>query len=366
MISKQPDHGRFGPLDAMRGVAAVIVVLHHLANLQLGPVAPRFGHLAVDLFFALSGFVIAFSYDPRFADGLTVRAFMERQVVRLFPLYLIGLALGFATAPLVLDRWATLAQDHGSSQAARLALTALANTVMLPGATHILFPFNHPMWSLLFELWVANLLYALLWPRLTARVLAAALFLAAIALVPAVMHRHSFDEGWDWGGLKFGAVRVLFSFAEGVLLARLRALRPPRRSAPALAIVALSGAALFVPVQGIAAGWYELSCVFVTFPALIWWGAQAKERRPWIGRMLGDTSYALYAIHWPVLVAMSSTSLPKIVAGLSWPAGATLQIATISLLVAVGWAVHTYVDVPVRRWLTARLRRRGPNRTATA
>lgn len=55
---------RFDTLDAMRGVAALIVVVHHAHSLWGRQLVPA-GYLAVDLFFVLSGFVIANAYERK-------------------------------------------------------------------------------------------------------------------------------------------------------------------------------------------------------------------------------------------------------------------------------------------------------------
>ena len=147
-------HGRFGALDGMRGVAAIMVVLLHIGNLGLGPFKPQFGYLAVDLFFALSGFVISYSYDPRLARGMTVGTFMLRRIIRLYPLYLIGSLVGFMTTPIIVNNPA-LVEGLGSPHfRAYLLITGLLNVAFVPGILPMLFPFNTPMWSLFFELWI--------------------------------------------------------------------------------------------------------------------------------------------------------------------------------------------------------------------
>lgn len=65
---------RYLTLDAMRGVAALAVVAFHF-HAHLGGYDPSTGYLAVDLFFVISGFVIALAYDRRFATGMTVLDF---------------------------------------------------------------------------------------------------------------------------------------------------------------------------------------------------------------------------------------------------------------------------------------------------
>ena len=59
---------RFEILDGLRGVAALCVVLYHMVECYPSEIVGAFmthGYMAVDFFFALSGFVIAYAYDDR-------------------------------------------------------------------------------------------------------------------------------------------------------------------------------------------------------------------------------------------------------------------------------------------------------------
>src|SRR3954452_15279534 len=85
-------------LDGLRGIAAIIVVFFHLAE----PLASshldnivNHGYLAVDFFFLLSGFVIAFAYDDRW-DKMTQWDFYKRRLVRLQPMVVLGSIIGAA------------------------------------------------------------------------------------------------------------------------------------------------------------------------------------------------------------------------------------------------------------------------------
>jgi peptidoglycan/LPS O-acetylase OafA/YrhL len=83
-------------VDGLRGVAAIIVVLFHLAeplaSSRLNNVVNH-GYLAVDFFFLLSGFVIGYAYDDRW-DKLTIGGFLRRRFERLQPLVVLGMTLG--------------------------------------------------------------------------------------------------------------------------------------------------------------------------------------------------------------------------------------------------------------------------------
>ena len=61
-------------LDGLRGVAALLVVVFHLCEAHATSHFDQLlnhGYLAVDFFFALSGFVIGYAYDDRW--GRSVR-----------------------------------------------------------------------------------------------------------------------------------------------------------------------------------------------------------------------------------------------------------------------------------------------------
>ncbi len=148
----------FTTLDALRGAAAVIVVAYHAGTRRVPG-----GYLAVDLFFALSGFVLAHNYGGALNGWRDAGAFMVRRLIRLYPLYGLALAVGFGVHMV-----ATL--PAGTFWPSRALGTLAANAVFAPAApaflvTWHLYPFNPPAWSLFFELAV-NALFALAAPFL--------------------------------------------------------------------------------------------------------------------------------------------------------------------------------------------------------
>src|SRR5215469_17025210 len=84
-------------LDGLRSVAAIIVVVVHVFETFIG--GSRFaqvinhGYLAVDFFFVLSGFVVAYAYDDRW-DRMTRWDFYRRRLVRLQPMVVMGSVIG--------------------------------------------------------------------------------------------------------------------------------------------------------------------------------------------------------------------------------------------------------------------------------
>jgi peptidoglycan/LPS O-acetylase OafA/YrhL len=84
-------------LDGLRGVAAILVVAFHIFEAHNG--GSRFkqiinhGYLAVDFFFLLSGFVVAYAYDDRWAK-MTQWEFYKRRLIRLQPMVIMGMIIG--------------------------------------------------------------------------------------------------------------------------------------------------------------------------------------------------------------------------------------------------------------------------------
>jgi peptidoglycan/LPS O-acetylase OafA/YrhL len=83
----------FHVLDGFRGIAAIAVVVAH-GWVLLGYKVAVHGYLAVDLFFLLSGFVIAQAYEQRLRNGMTLADFCRRRWLRLYPMIALGAVLG--------------------------------------------------------------------------------------------------------------------------------------------------------------------------------------------------------------------------------------------------------------------------------
>src|SRR5579863_3436610 len=84
-------------LDGLRGVASLVVVAFHVFEAYAG--GNRFrqiinhGYLAVDFFFLLSGFVVAYAYDDRWGK-MSQWDFYKRRLIRLQPMVIMGSIIG--------------------------------------------------------------------------------------------------------------------------------------------------------------------------------------------------------------------------------------------------------------------------------
>lgn len=333
-------------LDGMRGVAALAVVIFHIGGILNNSWAPA-GYLAVDYFFVLSGLVLGLAYDRRLAAGLSFGRFMTMRVIRLYPVFALGIALGIAKsiAQIALHQ----EQAMGLSE---LVVAIGLNLFMLPVPFHDtqLFPLNTPAWSLMAE-FVINIAYASVLFRARTPVLVLIAVLAGLGVVVAALSVGHLNVGSDRAHVLFGLFRVAFSFPLGMLMARMLRDRQRRPTRAAYALLAALGAVLLLPVPAGLVTARDLVFVFVVSPGIVWIGATIdvppRWRRPLA--MLGDLSYPVYALHYPLLLGaifvLTRLHLPDPVVAF----GCLLIVAT------AAWLAGHYFDRPIRRALSARL-----------
>jgi peptidoglycan/LPS O-acetylase OafA/YrhL len=342
---------RFTVLDGMRGVAALVVITDHVPSLTLMSLLPG-RYLAVDFFFALSGFVLAHVYGQRLAGGMPVRAFMRLRLIRLYPLYL------FAALASALLMFASLAKGWIHAPWIDVAATMIFGLALLPTPQGLAvfgmpFPLNGPSWSLFFEL-VVNVFYALIAPRLTWRLIAALLAVSGALLIVTAFWFGRLDVGFLWSNFAGGFPRVAFAFFAGVMVYWLRGawLAP---ALPAWACVLAMVAIFAAPAHGIWRPAFDLAAAMVLFPILIAFAANARAS----GRMLavyaamGLLSYGIYVLQTPVR-DWTFLLLDKFTpSDIHLPGAARVAIVAAATL-ATAALLHMVYDAPVRRFLARR------------
>jgi len=348
---------RFATLDGMRGVAAICVMLLHSGDTGLRALVGS-GYLAVDFFFMLSGFVLAFAYSPRLERGLGVGEFLALRLARLYPYYALGLILGVSYYAL----YHLTKHDLQLGQVALpLAFNAFFLPVMvdIPGTRNLLFPFNGVAWSLFWEM-AANLILVATFAWLRASRLLVLVAAGAVAMALCIVFLGSLDAGIDHRTFWGGAARVIFTFFAGVGLYRLwdRGLSLPPLH-PLLLIVLL--AAILAAAPGQYRPIYDMAVVLVLYPLLVLAGAGNRERETalpgWLNRtfhVVGARSYGLYATHVPLLVIVSTFFSQAF--GLKAEAVGTVgaSLYALAVFVAVGW-LDRFWDKPARRLMASAL-----------
>lgn len=232
-------------------------------------------------------------------NGLTAIEFMKRRIVRLFPTFWLGCVISSISIILNLR--------HGNGSIFLSILKIFMNSMLIPfppGDGNIYtFPLIVPAWSLFFELWIANIIYAFFWRYFTSKILYIIIAISLASLMVAMYYNGSADMGATWPTFWGGFPRVFFSFFAGVLLQRNhRRLKIPAIPGYVILIIAATSFWVRVPAPWEVA--YTLASIAIIYPALIYFGSNSIERRPHIGATLGNISYAVYVIHLPLLALL--------------------------------------------------------------
>jgi peptidoglycan/LPS O-acetylase OafA/YrhL len=361
---------RFVTLDAMRGVAAIAVMLFHYLY---GTACTLFAHgfYAVDFFFVLSGVVLAHSYEARIQRGMPFGAYLRARLIRLYPLYAVGSALGAVVLFVEIGRGSVVGMDWNQFAG---ALVAAAFFLPAPNAAHVpvtagmtlqgaLFPLNIAAWSLFFELVVSFGFFIVIRKRINPWIIVT---VSAMILLPLIPVYRTLNIGWGFATFAGAFPRTAFGFFAGVLIYRWFVRTGGSRLAvpPVLLLVAMV-VPLALPTSSAAMRLLALGLSVLLIPSLVIAGLAVDarvERRPalaWLGRV----SYGVYAIHLPVYgLVVFVLGTPAWVPGLGrtspWFAAA-LAIAVIPL----AHLVTATIDEPARRWLAglrvARIGHRG-------
>lgn len=141
-------------LDGLRGAAAVAVMVGHLTQRNSLRWLPG-NWVAVDLFFILSGFVIAYSYTSKILGGMSGLEFLITRVIRLLPLYFAGLLVGLTAAAIAVadrpDLYVQVVKAFGLGTILLPYLNWRELPFQVVALGHPIFPLNEPAWSLFFE-----------------------------------------------------------------------------------------------------------------------------------------------------------------------------------------------------------------------
>ena len=238
--------GRNALLDALRFLAALLIVVYHYSSegpRPLEQVSPIFlrGYLSTDFFLMLSGYVLGRAYGGKIAAGaISDEAFLIKRVLRVWPAHLVMLAafavvIGAATLAGLKPNHADFYQwDDLAAQAALVHAWGFG-----PGAG-----WNLPTWSLS-ALIVCYAAFPTLWRKLGRVGGGALLFAVGLALVQACDLGTRAVLGHSIYDLPFhlGVLRALPLFLFGLLIARAGELGwPSPRAAGWLA--AFAGAAV--------------------------------------------------------------------------------------------------------------------------
>lgn len=341
---------KFLTLDALRGVAAIIVVEFHFA----GSAIVTHGYLAVDFFFLLSGFVLALAYQKRLDAGWSTAAFLKVRLIRLYPLYILGTVLGLVMAIAMAKFGPPLHTLRSYFVLAVLSMLMLPKWIRVPGTLGVAYPLDFPAWSLIIEIF-ANVFHGLVLRRRSDRFLWGVVIVSAFLFLGAVRVTGDAGFGASARQIPLACTRILFSYTLGMLLFRYWQRGKFRFRIPFVLSPVLLTLALMTPWCDGHVQRYDLLVIFFFSPLLLMASASlpppASLKK--VSKLLGRTSYAIYVLHIPFrdveeLVArhLGRTTIFR--------SNVETQLFLLVGAVALALLADWYYDEPVRAFLRSR------------
>ncbi|HEY3729884.1 MAG TPA: acyltransferase [Steroidobacteraceae bacterium] len=342
-------------LTGIRGIAALWVALYHfqatavVVTLPLGPIVGG-GAIGVDIFFVLSGFILALTYAPRFALRVSAFSlyykFIARRFARIYPLHL-------ATFLLILLFWGVAVRAGYDFQGAvqNDLLSALCNLFMVHawGLLREL-GWNSPSWSVSAE-WFAYLavfpccvLLLRHWSIGRVLGLSMALWVAFVAYVFVVHGGQLAEVNTD------GALRIVPEFIGGYAVYRIVNDRPRRRRGLALICAALAGLATVLLMP---------AALPLLLPAVLLMMAGLYDGGRWVDSLfgnrvivwLGEISYSIYMLHVFVLIAANQL-VRRLGLAPSTPHALLILGSECAVAMAAGALGYYLLECPARARLT--------------
>lgn len=335
-------------LDAIRGVAAIFVFIQH-APILFGGLKFEHAYLAVDLFFVMSGFVIASAYSDSLESGkLSILNFIKIRMIRLYPLYFLAIVIS------VLYILQHNVRHNASSDIFGLTSQMAFGLLIIPSPTpgDYPFPLNIPAWSIFFEV-IANMFFAFSYSNLTIKVLLYVLGFSGVILFIFVLKNSSMDFGWNWLNFLGGFPRVIYSFAMGLFLYRIRLkLGLKQIYNNWLTVCILVVICLLFSMPNVNAETYDLLVVLLLIPIVV---LSATYVEPKLNAKLGElyallglVSYAIYILQFSFQGAFAGVFIKSDKGSL------LMGILAISLLFLLSMLINKVYDEPVRRLMRNR------------
>jgi len=355
----KPAKEKFESLEMLRALAALSVVFFHTQIIFTGrtgivPFGGLFGagSRGVDLFFVLSGFIIAYVHAGDLGRPRRVGHYFYSRFIRIYPSVWIVSLLALAVY---------LLGFGGADKAGKLTPGSIVDSfLLLPQAGDALV---NVTWSLKFEIFF-YLLFSIAILRRSVGLWLIALWQAGILAV------YLSGRQLEWSWVAFYLRPITLEFGLGVLCAwvvinraRFAPLASPRLAGSALAVAASAfvGADLvqaYDPTTLAALPDFLVfglsAAVIVISLALL--DIQRRFRVPRVLVMLGGASYSIYLVHFSTISLLAAF----MTRGDRVPMNNAVFLAVALIGIFFGFAFHHWIDRPLHRFLRNRERRSPP------
>jgi peptidoglycan/LPS O-acetylase OafA/YrhL len=336
-------------LDCARAVAAIYVVVHHVAAARgwaagLTGIPFRFGQEAVILFFLISGFVIFANEKDRATTGF---GYYYRRFRRIYPPLLVALLISTA----VFWTNGTLAQNFSLRDLGLTLLNLQDISSLKPGVLVDPYLGNDPLWSLSYEMAFYLVFPSVLtaWKRGRTAVTAAVGIVCTLAYVSFLYSPNHFSLIASYFLVWWSGAMAAEAYMEG---ARSFVGMPLALASLAL----LTGAsALGVVIEGFFGPGVHpflefrhfsvaLLVILVGFSPIGRLVASFASRLSKPARAVSAISYGIYVLHYPLLI---QSNLTDSILGL---------LAMAILLVPLAYFADPYLNRVLPRWESVKLR----------
>jgi peptidoglycan/LPS O-acetylase OafA/YrhL len=345
--------GEIRAITGVRGAAAVFVMVYHFELNRIPPDNPfavilNHGYLSVDLFFVLSGFVMALVYGPAMLSGtFNFGEFMLHRIARIYPLYIFA-TLAFILLSLV------------KSGHLDFPLTVLLSNAVLLQAIGNWPSIDPPAWSVSAEM-IVYLVFPLVGvvclrsKRTTALSVGAASFLAILCMTVAASKHYigsTIAQGpLDLVAAPFTVIRCLAGFTIGVLAWRFHDYPGVKSFASMTAVQAVVSVLI---VATLAQQGSDFVAYLLIVPLVLCLSGDRGALSAFFSsrpmQFLGTVSLGIYLVHWRALGVWAAVErelsgqdavLRHVIA----------SIATAAIVVFIAWLLHVAIERPCRQWV---------------
>jgi exopolysaccharide production protein ExoZ len=340
---------KLGNIQALRGIAVLLVIFCHMQAIEqkygrgahLLPDWFDYAKASVDLFFVISGFVIATVTRGQFQSLRAARHFFFQRITRIYPPY-------WLYSVIVLMIWLYHPEMVNSAQDNQVNI--LASFLLLP---QDLLPLLMVGWTLIHEMYF-YIVIAMVMPVIPEHMFPFWLVLwALVVILGSAYFMTNMDRDYN-PAIRVALHPFTLEFIGGAACALLLnyTLRSHARSIMVLGVVAFFVATLWLDTNDPTLnteGWRRV--LFFGIPALlVIHGAASAEIGgtlyfPKMLRAVGDASYSLYLSHVLVLSAVG-----RIWAQISNPGVVIHIVILVTMLLAtliVGLMSYRWVEVPI-------------------
>lgn len=358
-------------LTGLRGLAAMLIVVHHFGLLVLplrstivGPSLGKCGLLGMSVFFVLSGFVIHYNYARNISAGRQgVRGFSIARFARLYPLYIVFVLANFAFNLTISTEYVTTLPYY------LLSIQSWIYSIHYGQVLAVSQMYANNAWSISTEIGLYLLFVPLaMWGKFGTPSVRKGLAIIVVAIIGRIVFvRLSVLYGGDFLQNSFGASPSLapdqwliffspygrvFEFLAGVGLSEVWSARAVQGRARVVAMGLGVLACAYIVASFLDGAAYSLPRVFspnavhmgyaVSVPLAIFAIClNGKFLCGAVARWIGEISYSLYLVHGVMIPLFSGTDSA---------AGYVMKaIVFFAMVIVVATLAHVYLEMPAQK-----------------